>query len=174
MNKNNNRYNEALERLERLEMRYNDNRHNELEERFEMAVEGFLKDHPQLINQEVIDKINDDGDGLMCYLECIFGYFDVIVDEEGGIDFGEYVLLNGYFSEADEDKIKKYVNTAYNAYDDYDNYDDLDNLDDLEYEKLINIKDKLNYFSGIICFQTNMCQIINNEYLNRNNEVYLK
>jgi hypothetical protein len=132
----------------------------ELIERFEMAVQGFLKDHPQLINQNVIDEINDDGDGLMNYLENIFRYFD---EEDGGVDFGEYVLLNGYFSEADEDKIKKYVYNAYN-----------DNYYKYEYDKLINIKDKLNFFSGIICFQTSMLRIINNEYLNRNNEVYLK
>ena len=122
-----------------------------------MAVQGFLKDQPQLICQNVIDEINDDSDGLMNYLMTIFGYFD---EEDGGVDFGEYVLLNGYFSEADEDKIKKYI---YN--DDYNKY---------EYNQLINIKDKLNYFSGIICFQSSMFQIINNEYLNRNNEVYLK
>ena len=128
--------------------------YNKLEERFEMAVAGFLKDHPQLINQNVIDCINDDGIGD--YLETTFGL-------EVEVDFGEYVLLNGYFSEADEDKIKKYVYNAYN-----------DNLDKYEYDQLINIKDKLNFFSGIICFQTNMWQIINNEYLNRNNEVYLK
>ena len=157
MNRDNDRDNELIERIE---MRYNDGYNNLIEERFEMAVQGFLKDHPQLINQKVIDTINDDGDGLMCYLEDIFGYFEE--EYEGVVDFGKYVLLNGYFSEADEYEIKIYV---YNAYGD---------LEDSEYDKLINIKDKLNYFSGIICFQTSMCQIINNEYLNRNNEVYLK
>lgn len=160
MNRDNDRDNELIERIE---MRYNDGYNNLIEERFEMAVQGFLKDQPQLINQNVIDEINDDGDGLMNYFETIFGYYDEVDGGvDGGVDFGEYVLLNGYFSEADEDKIKRYV---YNAYDE---------LDDYLYDQLINIKDKLNFFSGIICFQTNMRQIINNEYLNRNNEVYLK
>jgi len=137
------------------------NTNNELEERFEMAVIGFFKNHPQLLNKNTIDEINDDvhDDGLCEFLESIFGYFD---EEDGGVDFGEYVLLNGYFSKADEEEIDKYI------------YDNDDNTGFYNYNDLINIKDKLNFFSGCICYRTNMTFIINNEYLNQNNEVYLK
>ena len=131
------------------------NTNNELKEKFEMAVIGFFKDHPQLLNKNTIDEINDDG--LWEFLENTFGYFDEDFD---GVDFGEYVLLNGYFSKADEEEINKYI---------YDNNDGFN-----DYNDLINITDKLNYFSGCICWRTNMKFIINNEYLNRNNEVYLK
>jgi len=133
------------------------NTNNELEERFEMAVIGFFKDQPQLLNKNTIDEINDDG--LCEFIDSIFSYFD---EEYGGVDFGEYVLLNGYFSKEDEEEIDKYV---------YDNYD---NTGFYDYNDLINIKDKLNFFSGVICHRTNMIFIINNEYLNQNNEVYLK
>jgi len=133
------------------------NTNNELEERFEMAVIGFFKDQPQLLNKNTIDEINNDW--LDEFLESIFGYFD---EEDGGVDFGEYVLLNGYFSKEDEEKIDKYI------------YDNDDNTGFYDYNDLINIKDKLNFFSGCICYRTNMTFIINNEYLNQNNEVDLK
>jgi hypothetical protein len=148
-------YNELQKRYDELAERY-----NELAERFEMAAIGFFKDHPQLINKNTIDEINDDG--FLEVMESIFGYFD---EERGGLDFGEYVLLNGYFSEADEEEIDKYI---------YDNDDADADTGYYKYNDLINIKDKLNFFSMCICFRTNMTFIINNEYLNRNNEVYLK
>jgi len=49
------------------------NTNNELEERFEMAVIGFFKDQPQLLNKNTIDEINDDG--LCEFIDSIFSYF---------------------------------------------------------------------------------------------------
>ena len=144
--------------------RYHHNREGECErrnriltEQFETAVREFYKENPQLISEEVIDEINNDEYELERHLEKIYGYSA----NESGIDFGKYVLENGFFNNDDEELIDKYMN-------DWEDY----NVD-FEYSEMI-LKDKINCFAGVIHCFIDMLYLINDIYTNMNNELYLK
>jgi hypothetical protein len=134
---------------------------NELNERVLMAIRGVFNEHPQLINEVIIEEINQDIDEVGDYLLNIFGYFD---DENGGVDFGEYSLVNRYLTENDEMDITKYV--IY--YDDFTCY--------IQYDILQIMRHKINYFMWIYANQCRdiIIDIINDIYETRDIEVGLK
>ena len=155
--------NNEYDLMSRYPRRYNkegecERRNRILTERFETAVREFYKENTQLISEEVIYEINNDEDELERHLDKIFGYSA----NESGIDFGKYVLENGFFNNDDEELIDKYMN-------DWDDY----NVVLEEYSEMI-LKDKINCFAGVIHCFIDMLYLINDIYTNLNNELYLK
>lgn len=143
----------------------------DLNERVKMAIIGYFIENPKLIKNIVItiddisnifryekryeDDDEDEPDEEYKYYMNTYYYIN---------KFGPFALSNGYLNITDETDIAKYVN----SYDDEPNEKD---RWDINYSDLVDINDRIDYFSNIYCIENldTMIELMTDIYLNRDN-----